>query len=32
MRLVHASTDGRFLGLFGEPGVNVTTLNEALNR
>ena len=31
-RLVHDSTDGRFLGIFGEPGVNTTKLNEALDR
>ena len=30
--LVRESTDGRFLGLFGEPGVNTTKLNEALDR
>jgi K+-transporting ATPase ATPase C chain len=30
--LVETHTDGRFLGLFGEPGVNTTTLNEALGR
>jgi potassium-transporting ATPase KdpC subunit len=30
--LVKASTDGRFLGLLGEPGVNTTKLNEALDR
>jgi K+-transporting ATPase ATPase C chain len=29
-QLVEASTDGRFLGLLGEPGVNTTKLNEAL--
>jgi potassium-transporting ATPase KdpC subunit len=29
-RLVDAATDGRFLGLFGEPGVNTTKLNAAL--
>jgi K+-transporting ATPase ATPase C chain len=32
MRLVAGNTDGRFLGIFGEPGVNTTTLNEALGR
>jgi K+-transporting ATPase ATPase C chain len=30
--LVHRYTDGRFLGVFGEPGVNVTELNLALDR
>jgi K+-transporting ATPase ATPase C chain len=30
--LISRYTDGRFLGLFGEPGVNVTELNLALNR
>jgi len=30
--LVEAATDGSFLGLFGEPGVNTTKLNEALAR
>src|SRR4051812_7616991 len=29
-QLVEAGTDGRFLGLLGEPGVNTTKLNEAL--
>lgn len=31
-RLVDEATDGRFLGIFGEPGVNTTKLNEALDR
>jgi K+-transporting ATPase ATPase C chain len=31
-QLVDDSTDGRFLGLLGEPGVNTTKLNEALGR
>jgi K+-transporting ATPase ATPase C chain len=31
-RLISASTDGRFLGLLGEPGVNVLELNLALDR
>jgi K+-transporting ATPase ATPase C chain len=31
-QLIAASTDGRFLGLLGEPGVNVLELNLALDR
>lgn len=31
-RLVKANTDGRGLGVFGEPGVNTTTLNLALDQ
>jgi K+-transporting ATPase ATPase C chain len=30
--LISANTDGRGLGIFGEPGVNVTTLNHALDK
>jgi K+-transporting ATPase ATPase C chain len=30
--LIAANTDGRGIGIFGEPGVNVTTLNHALDR
>jgi K+-transporting ATPase ATPase C chain len=30
--LIDKYTDGRFLGVFGEPGVNVTRLNLALDR
>jgi K+-transporting ATPase ATPase C chain len=30
--LIDENTDGRSLGLLGEPGVNTTTLNLALNR
>jgi len=29
-QLIHRNTDGRWLGLFGEPGVNVVKLNLAL--
>jgi K+-transporting ATPase ATPase C chain len=32
LRLVEHYTDGRGFGLFGEPGVNVTELNLALDR
>ena len=32
MSLVSDHTDGRFLGVFGEPGVNVTELNLALDQ
>jgi potassium-transporting ATPase KdpC subunit len=31
-RLIEASTSGRFLGVLGEPGVNVLELNLALDR
>jgi K+-transporting ATPase ATPase C chain len=31
-RLIAQSTDGRSLGIFGEPGVNVLELNMALDR
>ena len=31
-RLIRDNTDGRSLGFFGEPGVNVLELNLALNR
>src|SRR3954447_20905273 len=31
-QLVRENTDGRFLGLLGDPGVNTTKLNEALDR
>jgi K+-transporting ATPase ATPase C chain len=31
-KLISDNTDGRFLGVLGEPGVNVTTLNLALDR
>jgi potassium-transporting ATPase KdpC subunit len=30
--LISANTDGRFLGLFGEPGVNVLELNIAIDK
>ena len=30
-KLIDAHTDGRFIGIFGEPGVNVLELNLALN-
>jgi K+-transporting ATPase ATPase C chain len=30
--LIKANTDGRGLGVFGEPGVNTTTLNHALDQ
>jgi potassium-transporting ATPase KdpC subunit len=31
-QLIEDNTDGRFLGVIGEPGVNTTKLNEALSR
>jgi K+-transporting ATPase ATPase C chain len=31
-QLIAANTDGRFLGVFGEPGVNVLELNLALDK
>lgn len=31
LRLINQYTDGRFLGIFGEPGVNVFRLNYALD-
>ncbi|MBD2504126.1 K(+)-transporting ATPase subunit C [Anabaena azotica] len=31
LRLMNKYTDGRFLGIFGEPGVNVLRLNYALD-
>jgi K+-transporting ATPase ATPase C chain len=31
-RLIAGHTDGRGLGVFGEPGVNTTTLNHALDQ
>jgi potassium-transporting ATPase KdpC subunit len=31
-RFVTQATDGRFLGIFGEPGVNVLRLNQLLDR
>jgi potassium-transporting ATPase KdpC subunit len=32
LELVEENTDGRFLGVLGEPGVNVRELNRALDR
>ena len=32
MRLIADNTNSRFLGVVGEPGVNVLDLNLALNR
>ena len=31
-KLIDENTDGRSLGILGEPGVNTTTLNLALDR
>ncbi len=31
-QLIDENTDGRFLGLLGEPGVNVLDLNVALDK
>jgi K+-transporting ATPase ATPase C chain len=30
MQLIQKYTDNRFLGIFGEPGVNIVRLNYAL--